>query len=516
MSIGIWILGDQLNLNQSALASLTGVDPASVSVLLVESTDHIRIRPYHQQKLILVWSAMRHFAQELRSIGFKVTYAECDEFWSAVETWIEAEGITDLRMMTPVDKPFSRLVSGLNLGCKINYIPNNHFIWSETEFTTWAKPRKRMLMEDFYREGRKRLNILMDEQGKPVGGAWNFDKENRKPPKKNDPTFKPPAPRWFEPDAIVQAVTREVVALDVPTYGSAGEFGWAVNRSQALQVLDTFIETRLSTFGPYEDAMVTGQDTLWHSLLSPYLNIGLLQPLEVIQRVASEFESRDDLDINSVEGFIRQVMGWREYMRGIYVITDDRYSDSNWFNHHHELPEFFWDSSKATMNCLKQCLSQTERSAYSHHIQRLMILNNFALIAGYNPQEIEQWFHSVYIDAYDWVMQPNVIGMGQYADGGFLASKPYASSANYVNKMSDYCKGCQYDYKARIGDRACPFNYFYWDFLDRHREKLTTQGRMSFILKNLDKMAPEDLDEVRSKARSWHESQTRLENPQLN
>ena len=506
MSIGIWILGDQLNLNQSALASLTDANPTSVSVLMVESTDHIRIRPYHQQKLILVWSAMRHFAQELRSIGFKVTYAECDEFGSAVEAWVKAEGITDLRMMAPVDKPFAGLIAGLNLDCEINSIPNNHFIWSETEFTTWAKPRKRMLMEDFYREGRKRLNILMDEQGKPVGGAWNFDKENRKPPKKNDPTFKPPAPRWFEPDAIVQTVTQKVLELDVPTYGSAGEFGWAVNRSQALQVLDTFIETRLSTFGPYEDAMVTGQDTLWHSLLSPYMNIGLLQPLEVIQRVASEFESRDDLDINSVEGFIRQVMGWREYMRGIYVITDDHYSDSNWFGHQHELPEFFWDSSKATMNCLKQCLSQTERSAYSHHIQRLMILNNFALIAGYNPQEIEQWFHSVYIDAYDWVMQPNVIGMGQYADGGFLASKPYASSANYVNKMSDYCKGCQYDYKARIGDRACPFNYFYWDFLDRHREKLTTQGRMSFILKNLDKMAPGDLEEVRELARSWHES----------
>ena len=506
MTIGIWILGDQLSLNQSALASLTNVDPASVSVLMVESTDHVRIRPYHQQKLILVWSAMRHFAQELRTIGFKVTYSECDRFGSAVETWIETEGITDLRMMAPVDKPFVGWVAGLNLDCEINNIANNHFIWSETEFITWAKPRKRMLMEDFYREGRKRLNILMDDQGKPVGGAWNFDKENRKPPKKNDPTFKPPAPQWFEPDAIVQAVTQKVLALDVPTYGSADRFGWAVNRSQALQVLDTFIETRLSTFGPYEDAMVTGQETLWHSLLSPYLNIGLLQPLEVVQRVASEFESRDDLDINSVEGFIRQVMGWREYMRGIYVITDDRYSESNWFGHEHPLPEFFWDSSKATMNCMKQCLSQTERSGYSHHIQRLMILNNFALIAGYNPQEIEQWFHSVYIDAYDWVMQPNVIGMGQYADGGFLASKPYASSANYVNKMSDYCKGCQYDYKARIGDRACPFNYFYWDFLDRHREKLTTQGRMSFILKNLDKMSPEDLEGVRELARSWHES----------
>jgi deoxyribodipyrimidine photolyase-related protein len=502
MTIGIWILGDQLSFDQSALASVD----STVPVLMVESIDHVSIRPYHQQKLILVWSAMRHFAQELRSVGFGVTYVECDRFGSAVSDWVSEHQITELRVMAPVDKPFAKLIADLDLSCDIRILPNNHFLWSETEFITWATPRKRMLMEDFYRESRKRSGILMDSAGKPVGGAWNFDKENRKPPKKNDSTFRPPEPTWFEPDAIVQAVMAKVTALEVPTYGSAAGFGWAVTRSQALQVLDTFIDTRLSTFGPYEDAMVTAQDTLWHSLLSPYLNLGLLQPLEVIQRVESEFQSRDDIDINSVEGFIRQVMGWREYMRGIYVITDDDYGNSNWFNHQHPLPEFFWDASKASMNCLKQCLSQTDRTAYNHHIQRLMIVNNFALIAGYNPQDVENWFHSAYIDAYDWVMQPNVIGMGQYADGGFLASKPYASSANYVNKMSDYCKGCQYDHKARTGENACPFNYFYWDFLDRHREKLTTQGRMSFILKNLDKMAPEELAAIRALARSWHGS----------
>ncbi len=501
MTIGIWILGDQLSVHQSALASVE----SGVLVLMVESIDHIRVRPYHQQKLILVWSAMRHFAQELRDLEFDVTYVECDRFATAVEAWVLANQITELRMMAPVDKPFARLITELDLPCAINVIPNNHFLWSEADFVAWAKPRKRMLMEDFYRESRKRSGILMDDNGKPVGGAWNFDQENRKPPKKNDPTFRPPEPLWFEPDAIVQAVITKVTALEVPTYGRADGFGWAVTRSQTLQVLERFIETRLSTFGPYEDAMVTGQDTLWHSLLSPYLNLGLLQPLEVIQKVELAFQSRDDIAINSVEGFIRQVMGWREYMRGIYVITDDDYGDSNWFHHQHPLPEFFWDHRKATMNCLKQCLSQTDRTAYNHHIQRLMILNNFALIAGFNPQEVENWFHSVYIDAYDWVMQPNVIGMGQYADGGFLASKPYASSANYVNKMSDYCKGCPYDHKARTGEKACPFNYFYWDFLDRHRSKLTTQGRMSFILKNLDKMADGELEEIRELARSWHD-----------
>ncbi len=511
MTIGVWVLGDQLCLDQAALQAL---DP-NTPVILIESLDHVRVRSYHQQKLILIWSAMRHFAAELKTQGFDLTYSECDRFEEALQTWIKAKGITELRIMQPADRPFGQLIADLTLPCKIVIVPNNQFLWTEAEFKTWTTTRKRLLMEDFYRESRKRFDLLMDENGKPVGGAWNFDKENRKPPKKNDPTFQPPAAQWFDPDEIVQTVTQKVQDLSqsgtIETYGTADSFGWAVNRSQALQVLDTFIETRLSTFGPYEDAMVTGQDTLWHSMLSPYLNLGLLSPIEVVRRVESEFKSRNDLEINSVEGFIRQVIGWREYMRGVYALTSDDetreipYAESNWFDHQQPLPDFFWDSKKATMNCLKQCLDQTERTAYNHHIQRLMILNNFALIAGYNPQEIENWFHSVYIDAYDWVMQTNVIGMGQYADGGLLASKPYASSANYVNKMSDYCKGCQYDFKARTGKKACPFNYFYWDFLDRHRTKLTTQGRMSFILKNLDKMADGELEEIRELARSWHE-----------
>jgi deoxyribodipyrimidine photolyase-related protein len=508
MTIGRWILGDQLTHQHPEL-----VDREPTPVILIESLAHGRVRPYHKQKLVLVWSAMRHFAADLTAQGWPVTYAEAADWRSPLLAWIKTHKITELRIMAPIDKPMARWLETLELPCTLTIVPNNQFLWSAAEFIAWVKPRKRLLMEDFYREGRKRFNILMDADAKPIGGAWNFDKENRKPPKKADPNFQPPTPQWFEPDPITQAVIDKVNGVDFPTYGKLDRFGWGVTRSQALTVLDTFITTRLATFGPYEDAMVTGEDTLWHSLLSPYLNLGLLTPLEIIQRVESAYHHEhngdkvnDKIAINSAEGMIRQVMGWREYMHGVYALMDDDYADSNWFDHQQPLPEFFWDASQAEMNCLKQCLDQTERTGYAHHIQRLMVLNNFALIAGINPQAIEQWFHSAYIDAYDWVMQTNVIGMGQYADGGKLASKPYAASANYINKMSDYCKGCDYDHKARTGKTACPFNFFYWDFLDRHRPKLTQQGRMSFILANLDKMPADELQAIRDAATQWHQA----------
>jgi deoxyribodipyrimidine photolyase-related protein len=495
MGAGLWILGDQLRSHDWT------IDPAT-PIILIESLAHVRVRPYHQQKLVLIWSAMRHFAEALRDRGHPVEYCEAEDFQTPLQHWIKQHKITELRVMAPVDKPFKKLLEKLKLSCPIVILENTQFLWTEAEFCQWATGRKRLLMEDFYRECRKRFNILMTDKGKPVGDRWNFDKENRKPPKKHDPDFNPPAPKWFEPDAITLAVMAKVQNLDLPTYGESTQFGWAVTRSQALEVLDHFIITRLPTFGPYEDAMVTGQYTMWHALLSPYINIGLLHPLEVVQAAIEAYETHD-LDLNSVEGFVRQVIGWREYMRGVYAFSPDDYADRNWFEHDRPLPEFFWDASKAKMNCLRQCLTQTEQIGYAHHIQRLMILSNFALITGISPQAIENWFHAAYVDAYDWVMQTNVLGMGQYADGGILASKPYAASANYINKMSDYCKGCQYDHKKRTGEDACPFNYFYWDFLDRHREKLTTQGRMSFILKNLDRMTDQELTDIRTQAKTW-------------
>lgn len=498
MTVGIWVLGDQLWAEQAALQSCSDRKQES-AVILIESLQHVRQRPYHQQKLVLVWSAMRHFAEELRQAGWSVTYITAETFADPLQDWVKSQGIAKLRVMQPNDRPFAKLIESLDLACDITLIPNNHFLWTPDEFRQWAGGRKKLLMEYFYRTGRQRFQILMEGKH-PIGGQWNFDKNNRKPAKGN---MNPPKPYWFEPDEITQAVVQQIQSGKFPTYGQAEPFRWGVTRSQALQVLDHFIEQRLATFGPYQDAMVTDEQTMWHALLSPYLNIGLLQPLEVI-RAAEQAYHAYDLDLSSIEGFIRQILGWREYMHGLYHYVDEEYFDRNNFNHTKPLPAFFWDASKTEMNCLHQTLSQVEQIGYAHHIQRLMILSNFALIAGLSPQAVESWFHTAFIDAYDWVMQTNVIGMGLFADGGVLASKPYAASANYINKMSDYCKHCVYNPGDRTGDRACPFNFFYWDFLDRHRQKLQSQGRMSFILQNLDKMSDSELQNIRQKAAEWH------------
>ena len=504
MTVGIWVLGDQLWQGQSALES-AAADKATTPVIMIESLRHVKERRYHQQKLVLIWSAMRHFAEELKADGWQVTYETADSFEAPLEKWIAKEGIDELRVMEPADRPFKDFLNTLQPSCAPNcnivQTPNNHFLWSTEEFEKWAATRKSLLMESFYREGRKRFNILMNGK-KPVGEKWNFDKENRKPPKGK---ISPPAPLEFEPDKTTKEVIDFVQSADFPTFGESDRFIWGVTRQQALAVLNEFVTNRLNTFGPYQDAMVTGEDTMWHALLSPYINIGLLQPMEVITAVEDAYQD-GKIPLNCVEGFIRQVMGWREYMRGVYNHVDADYPSRNYFEHTYSLPDFFWNAD-TDMNCLHQTLDTLKRTGYAHHIQRLMILANFSLIAGFSPQEVEDWFHAAFIDAYDWVMQTNVIGMGLFADGGVLATKPYASSANYVNKMSDYCKSCRYDKKARIGENACPFNFFYWDFLDRHREKLSSQGRMNFILKNLDRMSDEEITEIRQRAKDWHKQQ---------
>ncbi|MBF2015838.1 MAG: cryptochrome/photolyase family protein [Rivularia sp. T60_A2020_040] len=492
MTTGIWILGEQLYLTQAALQSCH--DSSKVAIIFIESYSHIKKRPYHKQKLVLIWSAMRHFAEELRQLGYSVTYKIAEDFQTPLQEWVNVNQITELRVMSPNDKPFLKTIEDLRLPCDITLLPNNQFLWNSEEFHEWAKNRKRLLMEDFYRQGRKRFDILM-EADKPIGGKWNLDVQNRKPPKSQLNT---PEALWFEPDKITQEVIQQVDSLEIKTYGTIKEFRWGVTRSQALSVLKYFIDIRLPEFGPYQDAMVTGEETMWHAMLSPYLNLGLLQPLEIIQAAEQAYHNKQ-LALNSVEGFIRQVLGWREYMHGIYHHVDADYSQQNWFEHHKPLPEFYW-TGETKMNCLHQILTQVMDTGYAHHIQRLMVLNNFGLIAGISPQELENWFHTAFIDAYDWVMQTNVIGMGQYADGGLLASKPYAASANYINKMSDYCKSCDYKHSQRIGAKACPFNFLYWDFLNRHRDKLKHQGRMSFILNNLDKISPEDLETIHQQA----------------
>ena len=499
MVTGIWILGDRLSKSQVSLTDCEN-QKQETPVILIESANHVKQRRYHQQKLVLVWSAMRHFAQELKTDGWPVTYKIVPDFAPALAQWIAQNQISELRITEPCDRPFADYIASLDLPCKVIFCEDRHFLWSRQEFQTWVKDRKRLLLEDFYRAGRKKFDILMSGND-PEGGEWNFDKQNRKPPKKNLST---PKRLWFEPDETTQEVISWVKEQQFSDYGKLESFGWAVTREQALQVLEHFIAECLPNFGTYQDAMITGESTMWHGLISPYLNLGLLNPREVIQAIQDAYHDRD-LPLNSVEGFIRQVLGWREYMHGLYHHFPADYREHNWFEHDRPLPKFFWDSQQTQLNCLKQTLKQTESTGYAHHIQRLMILANFALITGINPQEITAWFHSAYIDAYDWVMQTNVIGMGIFADGGMLASKPYAASANYINKMSDYCGACCYDKKERSTENACPFNYFYWDFIARHQDKLKSLGRMNLILANLKKISPEELAMMQSLAAKYLE-----------
>jgi deoxyribodipyrimidine photolyase-related protein len=459
---------------------------------------------------------MRQFVQDLQGLGWGcVTLAIADRLGPALAEWIATHQLTEVWILEPSDRPFRAWIdthwatwtAALPQPCASVWVPSNLFLWSEAELAAWFGGRQRWVLEDFYREGRRRFGVLMDG-AQPVGDRWNFDRENRKPPKRG---LHPPEPPAFVPNATVQAVIDRVRSLrdqgQLQALGSLEPFRWATTRSQARQALDHFITVRLGDFGPYQDAMVTGQDTLWHALLSPYLNLGLLHPQEVIAAAEQAGRDRPDLPLNSLEGFIRQVLGWREYLRGTYLEAGDRlpddYRQRNGFNHDRPLPAFFWDGN-TEMNCLHQTLDQVWRTGYAHHIQRLMVLANFALIAGLQPQAVEQWFHSAFIDAYDWVMQTNVLGMGIFADGGFLATKPYAASANYINKMSDYCRACVYNPRDRTGPQACPFNYFYWDFLQRHADKLRSQGRMTLVLKHLERMEPAELAAIATLAAQWH------------
>ncbi|MEN9209582.1 MAG: cryptochrome/photolyase family protein [Thermostichus sp. DG_1_6_bins_120] len=499
---GVWILGDQLHLQQAALVSLAALPPPQIPVILIESSRWAEGRNYHQQKLVLVWSAMRHFAQELRNLGYPVTYVESEGFTEPLQAWACQYQLEQIRLMQPADFPFRAEVEKLasQLPCPIVQLENNHFLWRGEEFINWAKGRKRLLMEDFYREGRQRWQVLM-EGDKPLGGRWNYDKENRKPPKAG---IRYPAPLHFPPDALTQAVIKKVKQCYGHHFGALEGFGWAVTRAQALQVLQHFIEVRLPHFGPWQDAMQSGEDFLYHSLLSPYLNLGLLTPQEVIAAAEAAY-SKGGIPIASVEGFIRQILGWREYMRGLYEYQMPMgYSQHNFFGHTRPLPDFFW-TTDTDLNCLRQTLKQIHRHGYAHHIQRLMILSNFALISGIQPQAVEAWFHDVFIDSYDWVMQTNVLGMGLFADGGLLASKPYAASAQYIHKMSDYCRNCRYNHSEKVGEQACPFNTFYWDFLLRHRSCLASSGRMGLVLAHLNRMQPELITQIRAQAAAWWE-----------
>jgi deoxyribodipyrimidine photolyase-related protein len=526
---GVWILGDQLTPDHPALAALSERFGAAGArrrcrVLLVESTSVLAWRRYHRQKLVLVWSAMRHFAADLRAAGWTVDQREAATFAEAVRAWIEQHGIAELHVMEPAERPFRGAIERLTLSLPLRWHPSNAFLWSREDFAAWARPYRQLRMELFYRQGRRRFGVLMEgsqplggqphggqpQGGQPLGGRWNYDHDNRKAPPRG---LLAPEPLRFEPDPITAAVIDKVerLAEELEAKGEPGlpgrsqPFGWAVSRFQALQVLEHFIATRLDGFGPYQDAMVVGQPTLWHALLSPYLNLGLLGPLEVIRRLEQAGLERGT-PLASLEGVIRQILGWREYTHGLYWWFGSDYARSNHFDATEPLPAFLEQLGGSGMACMDTVLAELDASGYAHHIQRLMVLANYGLISGLDPQAFTDWFHRMFIDGFDWVMQTNVLGMGLFADGGRLASKPYAASGSYIQRMSDYCRGCRFSPKQRSGEGACPYTSQYWDFLARHRERLQRNPRMALVMKQLEKIPAEELAAIRATAAAWRRS----------
>jgi deoxyribodipyrimidine photolyase-related protein len=368
------------------------------------------------------------------------------------------------------------------LNIPVNMTPDNRFIASQQFFSDWAEGRKQYRMEFFYRELRKKTGVLMEDK-QPRGGKWNYDADNRKPFGKNPDI---PERTQFAPDEITEDVLKLVASQFSDHFGDIDNFGFAVTREGALAVLSDFVEQRLTDFGQYQDAMLEGDPWLFHSHIGLYLNVGLLMPDEVIQ-AAEEAYLNGDVPINSAEGFIRQILGWREYVRGFYWYFMPGLKEKNYLDASRSLPELYW-SGKTKMNCMSQCVQDTKKYAYAHHIQRLMVLGNFCLLAGIDPEFVNEWYLIVYADAYEWVELPNVSGMILFTDGGMLASKPYAASGAYINKMSNYCQNCEYSVKEKTGEQACPFNYLYWDFLIRHREQLSGNPRMAMIYNTLKKM----------------------------
>jgi deoxyribodipyrimidine photolyase-related protein len=490
----IWILGDQLSRSAS---SLSGSNKAESVVFMAESLARARRIPYHKQKLVLVWSAMRHFADELRKDGYEVDYYEAQpNLKKALRAHKKKYETSRLHLMESAEFGVSARLAEMarTEGVEVVITPNNLFLSDKEEFALDVQDKKTLLLESFYRKMRRQTGLLMDRDG-PVGGRWNYDRENRQRPPHGH-VF--PEVMRFEPDETTRRVMDLVRRRFPRHWGSVDGFCWPVTHSEVKRFLEDFLDHRLDLFGPYEDAIVSGESTLYHSLLSPLINLGLLAPLEVC-RAAEERFRKKRARLNSVEGFIRQIIGWREFVYQVYHLKMPGYVDSNFFGADLPLPEFYW-SGETEMHCVADAVATLRDRGINHHILRLMVTGNFALISGINPQEVNRWYELAYVDAYEWVVSPNVLGMALHADGGLLATKPYAASANYINKMSDYCNNCTYDRRETTGERACPFNPLYWDFLARNRRLLQKNPRMNLVMALLSKKKPSDLRAVRKRA----------------
>ena len=500
MSRLVLVLGDQLSPD---IAALKAADKSGDTVVMAEVADEASYVGHHPKKIALIFAAMRKFAKALRDDGWDLRYTQLDDTensGSIVGELLRRSEETGVRDVLATEPGEWRLIEALNdAPLKVRQCEDTRFIASHDEFNRWAKGRKALRMEYFYREMRRKTGLLMDGD-QPEGGKWNFDHENRKPAPE-DVDFG--GPMAFTPDETVQEVLDLVEARFGENFGSLRPFSFATDRTQARRALSHFIKGALPKFGDYQDAMLNENRYLYHALISPYLNIGLLDPLEVCQAAEDAYRS-GDAPLNAVEGFIRQIIGWREYVRGIYFREGPDYPRRNALNHQRKLPAMYW-GGETRMNCIAKAVEQTREDAYAHHIQRLMVTGNFALLAGVNPTELHEWYLSVYADAFEWVEAPNTVGMSQFADGGIIASKPYVSSGAYLGRMSDYCKNCQYKVGTKTGDGACPFNLLYWHFLDRHRDRFESNPRMGNMYRTWDRMDKEKRETVLQEAEAFLE-----------
>ena len=500
-----FVLGDQLT---HSLSSLRGLDKATDVVLIVEVHNEATYVRHHKQKIAFLFSAMRHFAESLRGQGVTVDYVKLDDpantgsFTTELERAVERHGSREVIVTEPGEWRVWEMMLDWRerFDVPVHIRDDDRFIASRDEFARWADGRKTYRMEFFYREMRRKTGLLMNGE-EPEGGQWNYDHDNRK---KLPAKLVLPSRTRFEPDAI----TREVLVLVASRFGNhfgdLEPFAWAVTREGALEALAHFVETCLDGYGDYQDAMKTGEDFLYHSIISPYLNAGLLTAREVADAAVAAYE-KGKAPLNAVEGFVRQVIGWREFVRGIYWTRMPDYAATNHLNAKRNLPALYWNG-ETTMHCLKECVRTSRQHAYAHHIQRLMVTGNFALLAGIAPEQIEEWYLVVYADAYEWVELPNVHGMVLHADGGVLGSKPYAASGAYIDRMSDYCSSCSYDVKIKTGEQACPFNYLYWNFLIENEGQLAKNPRMAMPYRTLQKMTDARKQEIVTDSATFLES----------
>ncbi|MEO1657061.1 MAG: cryptochrome/photolyase family protein [Pseudomonadota bacterium] len=493
------VLGDQLT---REVAALKDADPAQDVILMAEVMEEATYVRHHKQKLVFLFSAMRAFAETLRQEGFTVHYTALDDaqntgsLFGEVQRAFAEEGLDELVVTSCGEYRLADEMTtwARRLNRPVAILDDDRFLCTPEEFSNWAEGRKALRMEFFYREMRKKTGLLMNGD-EPEGGQWNFDQENRKKLPKG---YEPPQPPARVDHPIVAEVMAMIEERFPDHFGTLTDYRYGITRDDALRRLDQFIEHSLPNFGDYQDAMATGQDFLNHGLISAYLNAGLLAPLEVCE--AAEEAYRDGhAPLNAAEGFIRQVIGWREFVRGIYWHLMPEYKDTNALDADIPLPEFYW-TADTDMHCVAEAVRNTRDHAYAHHIQRLMVTGNLALLLGIRPDEINEWYLAVYADAYEWVELPNTHGMAIWADGGILGSKPYAASGAYINRMSDYCRSCRYKVTTKTGDDACPFNYLYWDFLMRNEGALRGNPRMGLVFKNLDKKDAEEKAALRASA----------------